>query len=82
MSSRRPLGEMLSEVASGALEALGNAPNLRVQRIEVKLPVEMGLRRIGDEVQLIGDVPRLVTRTAFDLQPGRIEIVWETEELS
>jgi hypothetical protein len=81
MSDRRPLGEMLSEVASGTLEAIGNAPDLRVNRLEVTLPVEMGLRRIGDEVQLIGDVPRRVMRTAFDLQPSRIEVVWETEKL-
>ncbi|WP_027147820.1 hypothetical protein [Methylobacter tundripaludum] len=82
MSGRRPLGEMLSEVASGTLEALGSAPDLRVNRIEVTLPVELSLRQIGDEVQLIGDIPQSVTRTAFDLQPGRIEVVWEIEELS
>jgi len=82
MSGRRLLGEMLSEVAFGTLEALGKAPDLKVNRLEVTLPVELGLRRKGDEVQLIGDVPRSVTRTAFDLQPGRIEVVWETEKLS
>jgi hypothetical protein len=82
MTSRRPLGEMLIEVAASALDALSNEPNLRVRRIEITLPVEISLLKRNGEVQLIGDIPQSVTRTAFDTQPGRIKIVWGIEELS
>ncbi|MHB8789221.1 MAG: hypothetical protein ACYDBT_05010 [Desulfobulbaceae bacterium] len=78
MSSRRPLGEMLGEVAAGAMDALTIAPNLlRVDRLVVTLPVEMQLNRVDREVQVLGDLPRLLTRTAFDLEPGRIEVTWD-----
>jgi hypothetical protein len=77
MSARRPLGEMLGEIASGALDALCVAPQVGINRITITLPLELQLREAGGQVQVLGDLPRLVTRTAFDLRPGRIEVVWE-----
>jgi hypothetical protein len=32
--------------------------------------------RAAGEWHLLGDVPRTVTRTAFDQPPGRLEIIW------
>ena len=82
MTTRRPLGEMLGEVASGAMDALAGAPALRIDRIAVTLPVEMQLNWAGNQVEILGDLPRLLTRTAFDTQPGRMEVVWEPRESS
>jgi hypothetical protein len=80
MSKRRPLGEMLVELASGTLEGLAVAPDLRVQRMVVTLPVEIGFWQAGDRVELLADLPRAITRTAFDIDPGRLELVWEPTE--
>ena len=77
---RRPLGEMLSEVASGAFDAALATGRVRVRRIEVTLPVEWGVHRSGDQVELLGDLPRMVTRTDFDIHPDRLRIVWSEEE--
>lgn len=82
MSIRRPLGEMLAEVASGAMDALSIAPQLRVNRIAITLPVEVQLSRVDSQVQVLGDLPRLVTRTSFDVEPGRIEVIWDAREPS
>lgn len=82
MSTRRPLGDMLVEIAAGTLEALASAPDLRVRRIAVTLPVEVELRQAGDRTDLLGDLPRSVTRTAFDIEPGRLMVVWEQGEAS
>lgn len=80
MSTRRPLGEMLVEVASSTLEGLAVAPHLRVRRMVVTLPVEVGFRHARDHVELLADLPRAITRTAFDIEPGRLELVWEPTE--
>ena len=81
MTTRRPLGEMLEEVALGALRAAA-APGLVVKRLSVALPVEVGLARSGDEWRLLGDLPRRVTRTPFDSPPSRLEVVWVAGEPS
>lgn len=82
VSERRLLGEMLVEMASGTLEAVASTPGLRVQRIALTLPIEVGVRRTGDRTDLVGDLPRSVTRTAFDSKPGRLVVVWEERESS
>ena len=82
MTSRRALAGVLAEVAAGMLDALAAAPGLLVQAVEVDLPVEVAWRRAGDEVVLLGDVPRTVTRTAFDAPPARLHVVWAREEAS
>jgi hypothetical protein len=68
--TRRPLGEMLAEVGLGTLPALAQTA--------VELPVEIGLHGSGADAELLGDMPRLRTRTAFDIQPSRMVIVWES----
>jgi hypothetical protein len=71
---------MLSDVASGAFDAALTTAGIRVRRMEVTLPVELGVRRKGDRLELLGDLPRLVTRTDFDAHPDRVRIVWTEEE--
>jgi hypothetical protein len=82
MSARRPLGDMLVEVTTGTLDALVSAPGLRVRRIALTLPVEVALSRGGHRTDILGDLPRSVTRTAFDIKPGRLVVVWEEGEAS
>ena len=80
MSARRPLGETLTDVACGALDATAAVPMVRVLRLSVTLPMEFALSRSAGEWKLLADVPRTVTRTAFDVDPGRVEIVWTIGE--
>lgn len=82
MSTRRPLGDMLMEVATGTLDALTTAPGLRIRRIALTLPVEVQLTRVGDRTDVLGDLPRRLTRTAFDLKPCRLVVVWDEGEAS
>lgn len=82
MSTRRPLGDTLIEIADGMLDALATAPGLRVRRIAITLPVEVELRRAGDQTDILGDLPRSVTRTVFDIKPGHLVVVWEEREQS
>ena len=80
MTSRRPLADTLIDVALGTLEAVApmyeNVPSLTAREIAVSLPIEFAVRRAAGEWHLLGDVPRTVTRTAFDQPPGRLEIIW------
>jgi len=80
MSQRRTLGEMLTGIAEGTLEAMRLAPDLHIKEVEVSLPVEVTLRRRGDRLDLLGDLPRLLTRTAFDIEPSRVKVVWEQRD--
>src|SRR5262249_16920432 len=80
ITNRRALGDVLSEVTSGTFEVLAATPDLRIRRIAVVLPIEIRLHRIGGDLQILGDVPQAVTRTAFDLPPSRLELVCETGE--
>lgn len=77
MNTRRPLGDLLVEISTGTLDALAGAPGLRVRRIAVTLPVELQLSHAGDRNNIMGDLPRWVTRTAFDIRPSRLVVVWE-----
>ncbi len=82
MTARRTLANMLAEVAAGTLDALAAAPGLLVQAIEVDLPIEVAWHRAGDEIELLGDVPRTITRTVFDTPPARLHVVWAKREAS
>jgi hypothetical protein len=82
MISRRPLGDMLSEVAAGALEALVTAPAIGVNELMMELPVEIRLDRTQGQVRVLGDLPRTRTRTDFDAEPGRLRVIWRAESIA
>jgi hypothetical protein len=76
MTERRSLGEMLAEVADGAIAAAG-ARGLRATRVEVSLPVEIGFKGTGEATQVLADLPRFITRCDFDPLPSRMTVVWQ-----
>ena len=76
MTERRTMGEMLSEVADGAIGAASVA-GLRATRVEVTLPIDVSFRGSGDQLQLLAELPRFITRCAFDSQPGSLTVVWQ-----
>ena len=78
MNSRRLLGETLVDVGIGALDSVAALPGLLVREIAVTLPIDVALRRVGDRIDLLGDVPRTVTRTRFDSEPARLAVVWQS----
>lgn len=80
MTGRRLLGETLLDVAMGALDSAASMPGLAVREVAVTLPIELAFRRVGGEVDLLGDVPRTVTRTLFDSDPARLVVVWRRGE--
>jgi hypothetical protein len=82
MMSRRAFGEMLSDVGGGVLDALATDPGISVRDVRYTLPVEFALSRSGDDVVVLGDVPRLITRTAFDLPTTRVEFTCVAQDLA
>jgi hypothetical protein len=78
MSRRRLLGDTLIDVGIGALDSAAALPGLFVREIVVTLPIDVALRQAGDQIDLLGDVPRTVTRTRFESEPARLEVVWRS----
>lgn len=74
MSPRRTMGAMLGEIAEGVLSAAAGSA-VRATRVELDLPLEV----VWTGGEFIADLPRLVTRTAFDAPPSRLRLVWELE---
>jgi hypothetical protein len=75
MNGRRPLAELLGELAEGALGFAG-AGAVRARSISLSLPIDIRLVPGDDGPTLIGDVPLFRMRTAFDPEPARIEVSW------
>lgn len=76
---RRLLGDTLVEVAAGMADADRLTPGLAIHSLEVTLPIELTWRGTGADVQMLGELPRTVTRTAFDRDPSRVAVVWRLE---
>jgi hypothetical protein len=77
----RPLSEMLTDVFS-AVEIV-QAPGLKVRprQVELKLPIEIGLRDVGGELTFIADLPLWRWRTDFDQRPSQLRITYEESKL-
>ena len=75
MNGRRLMGEMLSEIASGALDLTPPAAALvRVTSLELDLPIDLRLALDGQVPMLVGDVPLFHWRTDFDPPPARLRV--------
>ncbi|WP_066812433.1 hypothetical protein [Sphingomonas asaccharolytica] len=75
MTGRRPLGELLGELADVA-NLMGGGGTVRARSLEMTLPIDMRLISTADGAELLGDVPLFITRTAFDPDPARLAVTW------
>lgn len=83
MNGRRLLGETLSEIAGSALDlGPGAAQMVRVTSIELDLPIDIRIARLGTEAVLVGDVPLFHWRTDFDPPPARLQVSFESAPVS
>lgn len=71
MNGRRPLGQLLGDLADAA-HLMGGQGVVRARSLEMTLPID--IRLVGNE--LIGDVPLFRTRTAFDPEPAQLAVTW------
>ena len=75
MIDRRALSDMLVDVADGVL-GLDVPAGLRATALEVTLPVEIEMARTPQGPEFRAELPRFVTRTAFDRAPSRLTVRW------
>jgi hypothetical protein len=79
--TRRLLGDTLVELAEGAVAATAGTP-IVVRTIALALPIEIALQQRGGDWYVLGDLPRLLTRTAFDTAPSRLGVTWISGDLA
>jgi len=78
MISQRPLGETLGAFADVAeLLTADAAQGLQVRSLAMELPLDLRVARGAGGIELVGDLPQFLTRTAFDPEPARLVIVLE-----
>lgn len=75
MTARRPLGELLGELAEGAAAVAGDGA-VYVRSFSISLPIDLRLVATATGPQVVGDVPLFTTRTAFDPDPARLSVEW------
>jgi hypothetical protein len=71
---RRPFGDALRELVEAVQPAGAEAEQIRVVSVDFDLPLEVALRRKGEETEFLGDLPNWRWRTVFDLPPGRMRV--------
>ncbi len=71
---KHPFGESLWELMESVQPAGIEAQQVRVVGIYFDLPLEVAIRRKGEEAEFLGDLPNWRWRTVFDLPPGRMRV--------
>jgi hypothetical protein len=77
----RPLGEMLTEVAGALLEIGSHQQIARATDMELRLPIEVKLRRRSGDPLFCADVPAWRWRTDWDLPIGELRLRLEEARL-
>jgi hypothetical protein len=78
MNGRRPLAELLTELADSAAafaDVTANMP-VRARSLSLSLPIDLRLASTDKGLEVIGDVPLFLTRTEFDPDPVRLKVDW------
>jgi hypothetical protein len=75
MIGRRPLAELLGELADSVFGFAGG-DELHVRSLSVAVPVDLRVAITDTGLELFGDVPLFLTRTAFDPDPARLDVLW------
>lgn len=76
MNGRRPLAELLGELAEAA--AFAGIGAVRARSMSISLPIDLRLLPTPAGPLVIGDVPLFRTRTAFDPDPARLAVEWHS----
>jgi len=71
---KRPFGESLRELVESVRLAGLEAKQVRTVSVYFDLPLEVQIRRKGEEVEFLGDLPNWRWRTVFDLPLGRVRV--------
>lgn len=74
-SARRPLEDMVSEIA-GSILPLSRDSAVRPVTLDLALPIEARVDPGPDGLRVIADLPRLHTRTDFDLPVNRLTLTF------
>ena len=77
MNGRRALGALLGELCGGVTDFL-DTPLVRARSLSIDLPIDLRLVATPDGPLVIGDVPLFRTRTAFDPDPARLRVEWQS----
>lgn len=79
---RRSLAETIVNLAD-AMHPQGPAGAMvRVTELSMSVPIEVALRRVGDEFEVLGDLPRWRWKTGFDETPGQMALAFMEGEPS
>jgi hypothetical protein len=78
---RRPFGDALRDLLEAVQPTGTEADQIRVVGAYFDLPLEVALRRKGEETEFLGDLPNWRWRTDFDLPPGRMRVHCDIGEL-
>lgn len=70
--TRPTLADTMTTLVGAVLPAPGAATGIRVDEMAVDIPVEIALRRRGDEFDVLAHPPRWRWTTLFDQEPGRL----------
>jgi hypothetical protein len=71
---KRSFSEALRELVEAVQPAGIGDQLIRVVDVYFDLPLEVALRRKGEETEFLGDLPNWRWRTVFDLPPGRMRV--------
>ena len=71
---RRALWETIAELTDATRSRLPDAGLVRVTGVALDLPIEIGLRRGAEGVEVLGDVPRWRWTSGFDESRGRLRL--------
>jgi len=71
---KRPFSDALRELVEAVQPAGIGDQHIRVVGVYFDLPLEVALRRKGEETEFLGDLPNWRWRTVFDLPPGRMRV--------
>jgi hypothetical protein len=73
---RHTFAETLVDLVQATQPAPEIAEWLRVTELFIDMPIEMAVRREGDETEFFAHAPRWRWRTPFDEIPSRLRITW------
>jgi hypothetical protein len=72
---RRTLSETMIELADAAI-APAEAAGMRITSFDIDIPIEVRLRKNGDEWDLLADLPQWRWQTGLEELRSRLRLTW------